>query len=365
MRPTSPIPLSALILTSVAITASSCGDLPEDVTTETSKAISARPMGLFIPAYYFDSDTFSWDALLNERSAHSLNIPMWVVVNGPNNGPPGPNESPNLASHIQALVQRNVYPLGYVKLGAGPAGAATANMQIDQWINAYKAAGLKGIYFDEAGRTDTSDLARFEFLAQKVYTGLQYVGQTMCNPGGCFPIYYPGLPAFGWGTSPSNPGQTYFECVLRNVPGLQLMWLSLEQRVYRGTPANFNATSYDDLFATGDWSWIKNYHPQHFIQLAHTFFPNNDLGRVDSMAAQIRTRGAYSMHFTNCRQANYVPTRFEFSPPRFCNGGEWGQSPNGGLLPQEFNVASQTFSDYTGSNTDNFQLPNNCPAPSL
>jgi hypothetical protein len=364
MRSTPSFPVAVLIVAAASLLTVGCGDSSfqdDDVSVRTGAVYPASKMTMFVPAYYYDSNNSNWDNLINTVAAYPAPF-KFVVVNGPNSGPPATWTS-TMDNHIRTLFQYHVIVLGYVNLGTpGHDGAVAADAAVTQWKNLFADGGhgMSGIYFDVAGRTDLGDMGRYEYLAARVTNEFQYVGQTMCTPGGCFPIYYPGFPAFGWGTAPSYPTQNYFECVQRKTGNSSRnIWLTLEQRAVLGAPANFVDGYYDDLF-NGDWGWIKNYRSDHFVNLAHTFNPPTDFMHADLIARKVRQRGAVGMYVTDCQDSKLGDPRV-----RSCSGGEWGESPNLTLLQHEFYEASQTYSDYTGGNSDPYLLPDNCPPPAL
>ncbi|KAK1764980.1 Spherulation-specific family 4-domain-containing protein [Phialemonium atrogriseum] len=127
--------------------------------------------GILLPLYIYPSDTFKDGAARWKPAFDAIEANpgvQWRVVINPANGP-GPTFQPgnNDENYIDGTAKFNTYPsvetIGYVRTDYGQSPVSEVKANITAWANwaTYATADIsvKGIFFDEAGASDGSNLA--------------------------------------------------------------------------------------------------------------------------------------------------------------------------------------------------------------
>lgn len=241
------------------IAASGCSAHPDDAVPTRSGLITTSDQHLLVPAYiYSHDDTGLWDQATPTQTNGTYSI---FVISGPVSGrgfaqPPASYDS-DLAAHVANLRAHGAIVLGYVTWNPQlNRSAADIKADFDQWANPSLQLGLRGVFIDDAERSDESILAQTEYLGNY---GQDLFADTSCM-GPC-----PGRVVFNWGgVAPEM--EKYVDCQLLYANDALYARNSFQWVTYEGTEDNY-------LWTT-DWhdaarNWVHNYASWRFVNLVY------------------------------------------------------------------------------------------------
>lgn len=115
-------------------------------------AISAAPMGIMVPAYFYPG------GLWNSMNFAASRVPLVAIMN-PNNGP-DTTQNPDYVAAVNSLRAAGGRVIGYVYTSYGARDTNTVKTDIDRYFNFYS---VDGIFLDEM--TDDSNASHLNYYA--------------------------------------------------------------------------------------------------------------------------------------------------------------------------------------------------------
>jgi Spherulation-specific family 4 len=233
-----------------------------DVEIRTS-ALTSDSHELFVAAYYGAVDsappapqtnTLQWDAIVNQ-----VPPPKFVVISGPNSGPPYTTADVTNYNAVIARLRGTTPPitvLGYVD---NPYGKDVTVIQADvnQWHTHLN--NIAGIYFDDTNRTSAQhDLPRAEQFAMDIRSWGGYAVFSFGAVHSFFQYWVDCISDYS-GSWPVDDANSWTRFVTAEEPVLDYL--------NSGAQGGTNLTA--NMFAASENQWVKSYLPVQFINLVY------------------------------------------------------------------------------------------------
>jgi hypothetical protein len=258
----------------------SCQSSPgaeSEKTAKASSAVTGAQWGrIAIPSYIPTSYSSDWSRYMSDSSPI-----IFVIINngsyasGAGMGGPGATVNAALQQYVQWLhdPDTEIFVLGYVDYYYQRPSTCAASVDcIDRDVQAWKAYGVDGIYFDQAIRDPSDPYYEVGGIGKARYWLSQARTQFNGYNGG------PGWAVFGWGQLLDNM-RGFVYCLTQDAAG------PYEHRVvfssYEGKSDDyFGSTDYDD----NSW-WVNQYNPNHFMSLLHSWNTNHTIESIFAHSA--------------------------------------------------------------------------------
>lgn len=336
-----------------------------EVTRREGAVTTSVTQFLMAPTYIYPDDTSgAWQQAVPTQNGNG----MIFIVSGtaPPNGfaqPPTAYDQ-NFADAVHALQATGASVLGYITWKEALGRSANdIKLDMNAWYNPSLQLGLRGVFIDDAERSDESILADIE--------GLGNYGQELFS-GNCMGPC-PGRVVFNWGGVGSEM-EKYVDCTLLRANDTLYARNAFNWVTYEGTEDNYLwATNWFD----GAHNWVHNYFAWRFVNLVFGDWYNGECVTGDCGPNLLQASGTANAAFlymtdhwgpTSCTSDSQCPGGTCDLTSNTCAENTWGRIASNPLWADEQAAIpwhTNTFQGTGQSNEIYAHSIGECPAPTV